>query len=83
MSEERRAYMPQSKATDWETPPELFDALDREFGPFMLDPACKHYQYSAWTIYNRGGWRFVDPAPPVFALIPNARIDGLAQPWRI
>lgn len=33
-----RAYIPQAKRTDWETPPELFDRLAEEFGPFDLDP---------------------------------------------
>lgn len=36
-----RAYMPQAQRTDWQTPPELFDKLTAEFGPFDLDP-CGH-----------------------------------------
>jgi site-specific DNA-methyltransferase (adenine-specific) len=29
-----------SKTGSWETPKELFDALDRRYGPFSLDPAA-------------------------------------------
>lgn len=31
-------YMPRAQRSDWMTPPALFDALVREFGPFDLDP---------------------------------------------
>ena len=46
-------YMPVNpKTTDWETPPELFDALDREFGPFTLDPASAPFP-SAVVVWQR------------------------------
>jgi len=38
MSDESRAYMTPSKRIDWETPPEVFDPLNDEFG-FTLDVA--------------------------------------------
>lgn len=36
-----RAYMPQAKSVEWETPQWLFDELDREFH-FTLDPCASH-----------------------------------------
>lgn len=35
-----RAYIAKSKKVDWGTPEGLFDALDRELGPFDLDVAA-------------------------------------------
>ena len=61
-----RGYMPVSGSTDWATPAALFDALDREFGPFDLDPCgAREHHYSAYVIHHRGGL-FYDgscPAP--------------------
>ena len=63
--------MPQAQTTDWETPRDLFDQLDREFGPFTLDPCGqKEKHYSAHEIYIRGG-KFYDGSCPA--------LDGLAQ----
>ena len=33
-------YMKTSKTVEWSTPQALYDELDREFGPFDLDPCC-------------------------------------------
>ena len=69
-----RGYMPIANTTDWATPPALFDALDREFGPFDLDPCgAREHHYSAYTIHSRGGL-FYDGSCPA--------LDGLAQPWK-
>ena len=69
-----RGYMPVANTTDWATPPALFDALDREFGPFDLDPCgAREHHYSAYVIHHRGGL-FYDGSCPA--------LDGLAQPWR-
>lgn len=71
---EPRAYMPQAKTTDYETPHDLFDQLDQEFGPFDLDPCGqRETHYSAWKITHRGGLCY-DGSTPV--------LDGLTQPWR-
>jgi len=69
-----RAYMPLAARDDWATPPELFDKLDREFGPFDLDPCGqREHHYTAHTIHARGGL-FYDGSCPA--------LDGLTQPWR-
>ncbi len=36
-----RAYMPQAKSVEWETPQDLFDELNAEFD-FTLDPCASH-----------------------------------------
>ena len=78
---EQRAYMPQAKTTEHETPPDLFDSLDAEFGPFTLDPACQPDQHSAEVIYERGG-RVCWP-PAIMGIVGDSRIsyDGLLQDW--
>lgn len=66
--------MPVAQRHDWATPPPLFDALDREFGPFDLDPCGqREHHYSAFVIHSRGGL-FYDGSCPA--------MDGLTQPWR-
>lgn len=35
-----RAYMPTAKSHEWGTPQWLFDELNKEFGPFTLDPCA-------------------------------------------
>ena len=50
-----RAYMPQAKSQEWETPRDLFDALWEEFGGFDLDPCCRPYQYTAQRVLQAGG----------------------------
>lgn len=54
----RRGYMPPAKKTDWGTPPDLFDALAAEFGPFDLDPCGHPLSYvskQCGTYYANGG----------------------------
>jgi hypothetical protein len=68
------AYMPLAQRDDWGTPPDLFDALDREFGPFNVDPCgSREHHYTAFKIHSRGGI-FYDGTVPA--------LDGLTQPWR-
>lgn len=67
-----RAYMPQSKKTDYETPHDLFDRLDVEFGPFTLDPCGQREHYSASRCVTNGG-HFYDGS--------TEAMDGLLQPW--
>lgn len=69
-----RAYMPQSKSTEYETPHDLFDQLDKEFGPFTLDPCGqREHHYSAFKCVNNGG-HFYDGS--------TEAMDGLLQPWK-
>ena len=77
----QRAYMPQAKTTEYETPPDLFDSLDKEFGPFTLDPACQPDQHSTEVIYERGGRVYWPPA--IMGIVGDSRIsyDGLLQDW--
>ncbi len=74
-----RAYMPQAKSTEHETPPDLFDALDQEFGPFTLDPAALPGQYTAEYIVARGGMAYCPPW--VTAPTTSWREDGLRMKW--
>lgn len=68
-------YQNLSTSMDWHTPPELFDQLDREFGPFDLDPCgSKEHHYSAHKIYQRGGLFFDGTCP---------ELDGLTNSWAI
>ena len=51
-------YMPVATRKDWETPPDLFDALAAEFGPFDLDPcghALSYVSGQCGTYYAHGG----------------------------
>ena len=80
------AYMPQAKSQDWQTPPALFDALDKEFGPFTCDPACNGSEHSAKIILDRGGllcWPAELMRVAATTDFGNARVrcDGLIQPW--
>ena len=61
--------MPQAERTDWETPPELFAVLQREFGPFTLDPCAAKGQHTATEVKAAGGRYF------------TLAEDGLSQPW--
>lgn len=68
-----RGYMLRLQSTEHETPQDLFDALDREFGPFDLDPCgCPQQHYSAWKIQQRGGTCYDGS---------TEALDGLVQPW--
>jgi site-specific DNA-methyltransferase (adenine-specific) len=59
---------------DWATPADLFDQLDREFGPFDLDPCGqREAHYSAYQIEHRGGLCYDGS---------TKALDGLALPWR-
>ena len=58
-----------SQRDDWQTPPELFDRLNQEFGPFTLDPAAA----VTWA-----------PGLPTNAMVDNFYVqsqDGLVQSW--
>jgi phage N-6-adenine-methyltransferase len=37
----------------WETPPEVFDPLNTEFGPFTLDPCCYPHTAKAPVFYTK------------------------------
>ncbi len=67
-----RGYMPVSKTTEYETPHDLFDRLDAEFGPFTLDPCGQREHNSASRIVGNGG-HFYDGS--------TEAMDGLLQPW--
>ncbi|KKN20465.1 hypothetical protein LCGC14_0935460 [marine sediment metagenome] len=67
-----RAYMPASKSTDYETPHDLFDRLDKEFGPFTLDPCGQREHHSVCRVMDNGG-HFYDGS--------TGAMDGLLQPW--
>lgn len=49
-----RAYMPPAQSVEWETPADLFAALEREFGPFELDPAATAANAKAPHWYGPG-----------------------------
>ena len=68
---------------DRETPHELFDVLDETYGPFDCDAACLPEQYSAQTIWSRGGEIFI--SPPIFGPVSDRErtyYDGLKITWR-
>lgn len=75
------AYMPVAKTTEWETPPELFDALDKEFGPFTCDPACRFGQYTSMKVLGRAGGYICVPPEDAADAAPNRWIDGLSKEW--
>lgn len=66
--------------TGWQTPPEVFDALEAEFGPFNLDPAGAHTSYVATKVNayctEEGTWRMTDLGPQM--LTPT---HGLSHEW--
>ncbi len=68
-----RAYMPVSKTTEYETPHDLFDQLDKEFGPFTLDPCGQREHYSVCRVMGNRG-HFYDGS--------TEAMDGLLQPWK-
>ncbi len=68
-----RAYMPQSKSQEYETPHDLFDQLWDEFGPFNLDPCGqKEVHYSAHKIVQFGGSCYDGS---------TMALDGLLNDW--
>jgi len=74
-----------SESTEYETPPELFDELWEEFGPFDIDPCCHPHHYTAQRILCNLGRVCFPPedADVMGSLEPEyAAIDGLIQPWR-
>lgn len=80
-----------SKSDEWQTPPELFDQLWEEFGPFDLDPAARFGQEIASRIWGRGGEYFIRaPLDPwgeptgISGPAPGERVyyDGLKMSWR-
>ena len=72
--------MPPAQRHDWETPPDLFDALDKEFGPFDLDPCCLPTQRTAQRILCRSGRIFV-PLNEPSGMACNIAQDGLRHEW--
>ena len=59
--------LPRAK-TDWETPPELMEALQRDFGGFDLDPCATYENRKAAAWFGRESWHC-------------ASEDGLEEPW--
>lgn len=49
---ESRAYMPQAKTVEWETPQALFDKLDAEFH-FTLDPCATSKNAKCFKFYTK------------------------------
>jgi len=81
-----KLHIPKGGKQTWETPPHVFDALDQEFGPFDLDPACELDQYTALTILARGGSVYIPTTPviePHFkaGVLTRIHVDGLDGPW--
>lgn len=79
-----RPYMLRSKTTEYQTPPDLFDKLDEEFGPFDLDPCCRILHRSAGLILQGGGHVYVPSGEADF--LPDdtdepVGINGLVHPW--
>lgn len=73
-----RAYMPQAKSQEWETPRDLFDKLWDEFGGFDLDPCCLPEHYTAQRILNHNGWAFI---PVGLGAVGHYCPDGLTRDW--
>lgn len=70
-----------SASTEWETPPELFAQLDREFGGFLLDAAasdsnalCKKY----FTVKQNG---LAKPWPRGSVYVNPPYGKGVIGPW--
>ena len=63
-----------------ETPYDLFDALDMEFGPFTTDAAAAVGQRSANIILERGGRICVAPGAETDGN-PNVLVDAFGHPW--
>ena len=59
------SYHPQAAFTEWTTPPEVFDPLEKEFGGFELDVAAAAWNAKAPAHFDvvRDGLR--QPWPPV------------------
>lgn len=53
--------------TGWQTPPEVFDAIAAEFGPFDLDPAGSHTAYVSSKVERYctedGVWEYTPDGP--------------------
>jgi site-specific DNA-methyltransferase (adenine-specific) len=52
-----RGYFPKSATVEWGTPPDLFEALNRELGPFDLDAAAsdENHLAPAWFTVKDDG----------------------------
>ena len=88
MTKEPRPHIAKSaQRDDWETPYDLFDSLDDEFGPFTMDAAAALGQRSANIVLERGGKIAIAPPEghPVKGRVPaiNPRIlyDAFEHPW--
>lgn len=68
--------------TGWQTPPEVFDKLAKEFGPFDLDPASAHTAYTSehvdLYVTPEGVFRWL-PFDPLHELVMD--LDGLTINW--
>ena len=53
-----------SETFEHTTPDDLFDEMDREFGPFTLDPATALGYHTSNVILARGGTVCVQPQEP-------------------
>jgi hypothetical protein len=85
-TDEPKLSIPKAKRDNWESPPATFDALDKEFGPFDLDPACELHQYTALTILSRGGSVCIPQVPSIepdfkASVLTRIHVDGLTSPW--
>lgn len=71
------------------TPDAIFDAADREFGPFTLDPATALGYHTSDVILDRGGdvvtidgrYRWSGEVYPLLPAIRVSSATGLDTPW--
>ena len=71
-----------SETFEHTTPDDLFDEMDREFGPFTLDPATALGYHTSNVILARGGTVCVQPQEPFEYITLNGGsvvMDGLAN----
>lgn len=73
-----------SSKTEYQTPPDLFDQLWDEFGPFDLDPCCRPGHYTAKRVYQHGGQIYV-PDSSAWEwgkhTIDGLGSSGVERPW--
>jgi hypothetical protein len=62
-----------SKREDWATPPDVFEEIERRWGPFDLDPCATPASAKAPFFYV---------LPFCYPDIPRTRWDGLLWPWQ-
>lgn len=76
------------KSDNWETPNELYDSLNREFGPFVIDVAasfvnrkCSQYYDESSDALNRD-WGFRNWCNPPYSRVQEFVIKALAEQKR-